>query len=86
MCAPFLEEIHIEKYLKAKQLEQFICGGENYEGVRPCHYKLLYNKNTCVTCGGRQTCNGCSNCEKCKDVLLITKEELEELEELEKRV
>lgn len=38
MAAPLLEEIHLEKYLKTKQIEQVICGGENYDGSRECNY------------------------------------------------
>lgn len=38
MCAPFIEEIHIEDYLATGQIEQVICGGENYDGARPCHF------------------------------------------------
>jgi protein gp37 len=36
--APFIGEVHIEKYLKEHILEQVICGGENYDGARPCDY------------------------------------------------
>jgi protein gp37 len=38
MCAPLLGEVSIEKYLAAGQLEQVICGGENYDGARPCNF------------------------------------------------
>lgn len=38
MCAPFIGEIHIEKYLQTGHLEQVICGGENYDGARPCNF------------------------------------------------
>lgn len=38
MCAPFIGEVHMEKYLAAGQIEQVICGGENYGGARPCNY------------------------------------------------
>ncbi len=38
MCAPFIGEISIEKHLKYGQIEQVICGGENYDGARPCHF------------------------------------------------
>lgn len=56
MCAPFIGEIHLEKYLKSGQIKQVICGGENYDGARPCNYdwvKFLrseceyYNTNFC---------------------------------------
>lgn len=38
MCAPFIGAVSIEKYLKTGQIEQVICGGENYDGARPCNF------------------------------------------------
>lgn len=38
MTAPLIGEISIAKYLEQGQIEQVICGGENYDGARPCHY------------------------------------------------
>jgi protein gp37 len=38
MTAPLLGKISIEKYLAKKQIEQVICGGENYDGARPCDF------------------------------------------------
>lgn len=38
MCAPFIGEICIEKYLASNKIEQVICGGENYDGARPCNF------------------------------------------------
>ncbi len=38
MCAPFIGSVSIEKYLSEGQIEQVICGGENYDGARPCNY------------------------------------------------
>jgi Bacteriophage protein gp37 len=38
MCAPFIGAVSIEKYLASGQIEQVICGGENYDGARPCNY------------------------------------------------
>lgn len=38
MCAPFIGAIDIRKYLETGQLEQVICGGENYANARPCNY------------------------------------------------
>jgi protein gp37 len=38
MCAPFIGEVSLEKYLKIGSIEQGICGGENYDGARPCNY------------------------------------------------
>lgn len=39
MCAPFIGPVSLQKYLPAGQIEQVICGGENYDGARPCHYE-----------------------------------------------
>jgi protein gp37 len=36
MCAPFIGPITIRRYLEQGQLEQVLCGGENYDGARPC--------------------------------------------------
>ncbi len=38
MCAPFIGEISIERYLQSGQIEQVICGGENYDGSRFCNF------------------------------------------------
>lgn len=38
MCAPFIGPVSIEKYLYTRQIEQVICGGENYDGARPCNF------------------------------------------------
>ena len=38
MCAPFIGAVSIEKYLGSGQIEQVICGGENYDGARPCNF------------------------------------------------
>ena len=38
MCAPFIGEISLEKYLPKGIIEQVICGGENYDGSRPCSF------------------------------------------------
>jgi protein gp37 len=38
MCAPFIGPVSIAQYLPAGQIEQVICGGENYDGARPCDY------------------------------------------------
>mgnify|MGYP003296070818 FL=1 len=32
MCAPFIGEVKIDKYLDTAQIEQVIVGGENYDG------------------------------------------------------
>ena len=39
MCAPFIGEVNIEKYLETEQIEQVICDGERCaSGARPCNY------------------------------------------------
>ncbi|MDE5888974.1 MAG: phage Gp37/Gp68 family protein [Bacilli bacterium] len=45
MCAPFIGEVKIDKYLDTGKIEQVIVGGENYDGARPCNFdwvKSLY--------------------------------------------
>ncbi len=47
VCAPLIGQVDIASYLETGQIEQVACGGENYEGSRPCHYewvKLLYDQ------------------------------------------
>ncbi len=41
MCAPFLGEVSIARYHPAGQIEQVICGGENYDGARPCRFEWV---------------------------------------------
>jgi len=41
MCAPFIGPVSIAKYLAAGQIEQVICGGENYDGARPCNFEWV---------------------------------------------
>lgn len=41
MCAPLIGEIDIEPYLKDGQIEQVLCGGENYDGARPCRFEWV---------------------------------------------
>lgn len=41
MCAPFIGEADIENYLATGQIEQVICGGENYSGCRPCRWEWV---------------------------------------------
>lgn len=48
MCAPLIGRVDIEKYLRlgehggddvrGRGIEQVICGGENYDGARPCDF------------------------------------------------
>lgn len=38
MCAPFIGSVDLSPYLAGGQIEQVICGGENYDGARPCNF------------------------------------------------
>ena len=38
MCAPFIGPISIRRYLPFGQIEEVTCGGENYDGARPCNF------------------------------------------------
>lgn len=40
-CAPFIGPVSLAKYLDSGQIEQVICGGENYGGRRPCNYEWV---------------------------------------------
>ena len=59
MCAPFIDQISIRKYLETGIIEQVICDGERYYGSRPCNFewvKLLRqecvdNDVTFIFCG-----------------------------------
>lgn len=49
MCAPFIGPISIAKYLSNGQIEQVLCGGENYDGARPCNFDWVKSlQNECV--------------------------------------
>ena len=49
MAAPFIGPIDIEKYLSEGQIEQVICGGENYGGARPCDFDWVRSlRSECV--------------------------------------
>lgn len=41
MCAPFIGPVSMAKYLDSGQIEQVICGGENYDGARPCDFEWV---------------------------------------------
>lgn len=43
MCAPFIGGVSIAEYLKSGKIEQVSCGGENYDGARPCNYEWVKN-------------------------------------------
>lgn len=40
-CAPFIGPVSIRNYLATGQIEQVICGGENYDGSRPCDFEWV---------------------------------------------
>lgn len=49
MCAPFIGPVSLEPYLATGQIEQVICGGENYGGSRPCHFEWVQRlREECV--------------------------------------
>ncbi len=41
MAAPLIGPIDADKYLASGQIEEVLCGGENYDGARPCHYEWV---------------------------------------------
>ena len=41
MTAPLIGPVDIGKYLVEGQIEQVMCGGENYDGSRPCRYEWV---------------------------------------------
>ncbi len=41
MCAPFIGPVSLGKFLADGQIEQVICGGENYDGARPCRFEWV---------------------------------------------
>ena len=50
MCAPFIGPISIEN-IRASQAERVVCGGENYDGSRPCNFdwvKFIVSRMYCV--------------------------------------
>ncbi len=42
-CAPFIGPVSLGKYLASGQIEQVTCGGENYDGARPCDFAWVKN-------------------------------------------
>ena len=47
MAAPYIGPIDADRYLASGLIEEVLCGGENYDGARPCNYewvKLLSNQ------------------------------------------
>lgn len=43
MCAPFIGPVSLVQYLGSGQIEQVICGGENYDGASPCDFDWVKN-------------------------------------------
>lgn len=41
MAAPFIGPVDAERYLSTGKIEEVLCGGENYDGARPCHYEWV---------------------------------------------
>ena len=41
MAAPFIGPLDAEAYLSTGQIEQVLCGGENYDGARPCRFEWV---------------------------------------------
>lgn len=41
MAAPFIGPIDVSSYLATGQIEDVLCGGENYDDARPCHYEWV---------------------------------------------
>ncbi len=51
MCAPFIGAVSIEKYLCKGLIEQVVCGGENYDGARPCSFDWVKSlRAECKAC------------------------------------
>ncbi len=48
MIAPIIGPINITSYLETNQIEQVTSGGENYDGLRICHFDWI--KNLSVEC------------------------------------
>ena len=41
MVAPCIGPVDVDKYLSTGLFEEVLCGGENYDGARPCHYEWV---------------------------------------------
>ena len=41
MAAPYISPVDAEEYLRTGLIEEVLCGGENYDGARPCHYEWV---------------------------------------------
>ena len=41
MAAPLIGPVDAERHLATGLIEQVLCGGENYDGARPCHHEWV---------------------------------------------
>ncbi len=41
MAAPLIGPVDADVYLASGEIEEVLCGGENYDGARPCHYEWV---------------------------------------------
>lgn len=41
MAAPFIGPVDARQYLATGQIEEVLCGGDNYDGSRECHYEWV---------------------------------------------
>ena len=41
MCTPFIGPVSLAPWLSSGQIDEVICGGENYDGARPCHFEWV---------------------------------------------
>ena len=49
MCAPLIGPVSMDAALATGQIEQVLCGGENYDGSRPCRFEWVQRlQSECV--------------------------------------
>ena len=41
IAAPYIGPVDAEEHLRTGLIEEVLCGGENYDGARPCHYEWV---------------------------------------------
>lgn len=50
MAAPFIGPVDAGRFLETGKIEEVLCGGENYDGARPCHYDWVKSlSDQCAT-------------------------------------
>lgn len=50
MAAPFIGPVDAYRFLATGKIEEVLCGGENYDGARPCHYDWVKSlSDQCAT-------------------------------------